>query len=107
MLAATGGEALLDTQVICIGYNIISTTRLFELQCCNWHQNATPNKTMVAFQDQFCLANLNQLSTVTTGLAGLHGATNNTTITSINPVESGEQQQQQQQQQPRMIKSQE
>jgi hypothetical protein len=41
--AAAGGKALSDTQVICMGYNIISATGLFELPCRDWRQKTAAN----------------------------------------------------------------
>jgi hypothetical protein len=51
--AAAGDEALSDTQVLRIGYNLISKTGLFELPCRELRQKSATAKTMAAFQTHF------------------------------------------------------
>jgi hypothetical protein len=74
--AAAGDEALSNTQVIRIGYNLISKTGLFELPCHEWRQKSAATKTMNAFQTHFRDADQDRLSTATTATAGYHNSAN-------------------------------
>jgi hypothetical protein len=74
--AAAGNEALSDTQVIRIGYDLISQTGLFEMPCREWRQKAAGDKTMTAFQAHFRDADLDRMSTATAATAGYHHAAN-------------------------------
>jgi hypothetical protein len=84
--AAADSEALSDTQVIHIGYNLISNTDPFELPCHDWCQKApAAYKTITAaFQEHFFrqAPDLDRLSAATTGY---HGAKNHVAATNTCP----------------------
>eukprot|EP00978_Attheya_sp_CCMP212_P037757 scaffold181064_cov60-Attheya_sp.AAC.1 len=74
--AAEGGDALSKPAMVCIGYNLILKTGLFDEGCrdCWWRKKSQADRTMATFKKHFKMWEKDRCLMLTTGTAGFHGA---------------------------------